>query len=189
MLRKKENPYERCPIYESKRFILRLVAENDTEDLLECYSDPISGEFFNSDNCTSDFIYKSLGEMSSCIKFWICEYKNQGYVRFSIVDKARSKAIGTIEIFAKKEAFQDIGKVGVLRIDLASRYEKVQVISELLNTIEDNFYYDFEVKNIITKAVPEAKQRVAALKNSGYRELESNIIVPFDCYFLKSNKG
>ena len=189
MLRKKENPYKKCPIYETKQFIFRLVEENDAEDLLECYSNAISAKFFNSDNCTSDFIYKSLDEMSSCIKFWIYEYENHGYVRFSIVDKIRGKAIGTIEMFAKQESFGDFGKVGVLRLDLASGYEKVEIITELLNIIEDNFYYNFEVESIITKAIPEAKQRVSALKNSGFRELEPNTIVSFDSYFIKVKRG
>ncbi|MCM1991626.1 GNAT family N-acetyltransferase [Oceanirhabdus seepicola] len=189
MLRKKENPYERCPIYESKGFILRLVEEKDSEDLLECYSNPIAAKFFNSDNCTSDFIYETLDEMKECIKFWICEYKNNGYVRFSIVDKIRNKAIGTIEMFAKQDYIGEFGEVGVLRLDLASKYEKVEVITELLDTIEANFYCDFEVENIITKAIPEAIQRVSALKNRGFRELETNTIVPFDCYFLKSKRG
>lgn len=189
MLRRKDNPYKKCPIYETKKFILRLVEENDAADLLECYSDPISGAIFNSDNCTSDFIYKTLVEMKDCIKFWIYEYKNQGYVRFSIIDKIREKAIGTIEMFAKQDYIGAFGIVGVLRIDLASRYEKVEDITELLDTIEDNFCYDFEVENIITKAIPEAKQRVAALKNSGFRELEHNTIVSFDSYFIKSKRG
>jgi len=188
MLRRKENLYEKCPIYETKGFTLRLVEEKDAEDLLECYSDPIAAKFFNSDNCTSDFIYETLDEMKNCIKFWIYEYENQGYVRFSIVDKIRDKAIGTIEMFAKQDYIGEFGEVGVLRLDLASRYETVEVISELLNTIEDKFYYDFEVENIITKAIPEAKKRIAALKNSGFRELEPNTIVPFDYYFIKSKR-
>ncbi len=187
-MRRRENPYKKCPIYETKRFILRLVEEKDAEDLLECYSDTISAKFFNSDNCTSDFIYKTLDEMRNSIKFWLWEYKNQGYVRFSIVDKIRSKAFGTIEMFAKGDYIGEYGKVGVLRLDLASRYEKVDVITELLDTIEENFYCDFEVENIITKAIPEAKERVAALKNSGFRELEGNTIVPYDCYFIKAKR-
>ncbi|WBW97060.1 GNAT family N-acetyltransferase [Oceanirhabdus sp. W0125-5] len=186
MIRRKENPYKKCPIYETNKFILRLVEENDAEDLLECYSDSVAVKFFNSDNCTSNFIYKTLDEMKNCIKFWIEEYKNQYYVRFSIVDKTRGKAIGTIEMFAKDDYVGEYGKVGVLRLDLATRYEKVEVITEVLDIIEDNFYCDFEVENIITKAIPEAKERVAALKNCGFRELEPNTVVSYDSYYIKS---
>ena len=60
MVRKKQSLYEKCPVYETKQFIFRMVEENDAEDLLSCYSDKTSAKFFNSDNCTSDFIYKSL---------------------------------------------------------------------------------------------------------------------------------
>ncbi len=81
------NPYDKCPVYESRNFLLRLVEENDAEDLIDCYSDPISAKLFNSDNCTSNFIYKTIDEVEDCIKFWLNEYKDQLYVRFSIVDK------------------------------------------------------------------------------------------------------
>lgn len=186
LLRKKESSFEKCPIYESKQFVFRLVEENDAKDLLKCYSDPASARVFNSDNCTSNFIFKSLEEMENCIRFWLNEYKNQCYVRFSIIDKIRGKAVGTIEIFAKKCEFAEIGKVGILRLDLASQYEKEELIGEIVDVINDNFYDDFEVENIITKAIPETKQRICALKNRGFMKLQSNTILPYDYYFMRT---
>lgn len=179
------NPYQQCPVYETEHFIFRLVKEEDAEDLLECYSDSASAKLFNSDNCTSNFIYKSLEEMEACIEFWLDHYNKQYYVRFSIVDKAAHKAIGTIEFFAKPVAFGEISKVGVLRLDLASKYEEEKFILEILNTINDNFYNDFEVEHIITKAIPEAEKRIAALKGYGYISLENKTIVPYDSYFIR----
>lgn len=185
MLDKNQNPYERCPYYESKSFVLRIVHESDAEDLLECYSDSISAKFFNSDNCINNFIYKSLDEMKNCIEFWIQSYENQCFIRFSIINKKTSKAIGTIEFFAKVEAYKNFAKVGVLRIDLVSEYETEALITEILNVINDNFYEGFEVQSIITKAVPEAEQRIIALRNSGYRELNDNPVMPFDSYYIR----
>ncbi|WIV12458.1 GNAT family N-acetyltransferase [Proteiniborus sp. MB09-C3] len=186
LLRKKENPYQKCPVYETKQFIFRMVDEKDAEDLLECYSDPMSIRLFNSDNCTSKFNYKSLDEMKNCIKFWLDHYSKQYYIRFSIVDKLNCKAIGTIEFFAKQVTTSEFSKIGVLRLDLASKYEKEGFIMEIIDTISDDFYDDFEVEHIITKAIPEAKQRIAALKNQGFTELENKTIVPFDSYFIRT---
>jgi len=182
---RKENPYEKCPIYETKQLVFRIVQEEDAEDLLECYSDVFSAKFFNNDNCTSNFIYQSLDEMKNCIRCWLDEYEKQCFIRFSIVDKKIKKAIGTIEFFPKHETFKDFGKVGVLRIDLASKYEKEGLITEILNMVEGNFYDCFEVESIITKAIPEAKQRIIALKNSDYQELNNNTIVSFDYYYIR----
>lgn len=51
----KPDPYDVCPVYESKQFILRQVSPCDAADLLLCYSNPETQAIFNSDNCTSDF--------------------------------------------------------------------------------------------------------------------------------------
>lgn len=184
-----ESPYKKCPIYETKQFVFRKVQEQDAEDLLACYSDLDSAEFFNSDNCTSNFIYKSIDEMKDCIKDWINEYDNQGFVRFSIIDKQSNKAIGTIEIFAKEKTIENYGKVGVLRIDLASKYETEDKIVEILNMVEDNLYDCFEFESIVIKAIPKADQRIIALKNIGYKELNNNnAVVSFSDYHIKVKK-
>jgi [ribosomal protein S5]-alanine N-acetyltransferase len=185
-LKEKQNPYEECPIYETNSFILRFVLESDAEDLLKCYSDPASAKIFNSDNCTSNFIYHSLEEMKKCIQFWIQNYENQCFIRFSIIDKKINKAVGAIECFAKQGTFEkNFGRVGVLRIDLVSEYETKALITEILNVVYDNFYEVFEVQSIITKAIPEAEQRIEALRKSGYIELNVNPIMPFDSYYIR----
>lgn len=182
---KKVNPYQKCPVYETNRFFFRLVRETDDEDLLECYSDQISKKFFNSDNCTSDFVYNTLEEMQSCIRFWLDEYKKHYYVRFSVVDKIMEKAIGTIEFFAKDELYSVYGIIGILRIDLVSTYEKEDMIKEILGMVDDNLYDDFGVDSILTKAIPEDKQRLVALKVMGY-SLAKEKILPFDFYYIKT---
>lgn len=180
------NPYEKCPVYETKRFIFRMVEEKDAKDLLDCYSDEAATKLFKSDNCTSNFIYKTLKEMENWIKTWIDQYHTKDYVRFSIIDKLYDKAIGTIEFFAKPVDYKGIFKLGMLRLDLAQRYENEKAIVEILDLVNDNFYDDFEVKHIITKAIPVAKQRVVALKEDGFIELENNTMVPFDSYFIRA---
>lgn len=183
-----ENPYEKCPVYETNQFLYRMIEEKDAMDLLECYSDDTAAKLFNSDNCTSNFIYKSLEEMNNCIKFWIDQYHSKYFVRFSIIDKLYDKVIGTIEFFAKPVDYKGIIKVGMLRLDLASKYENEETIVEILDLVNNNFYNDFQVKHIITKAIPVAKQRVAALNKEGFIELEDKAIVPFDSYFIRALK-
>ncbi len=181
-----ENPYDRCPIYETRQFVFRLVQEEDAQDLLECYSDPLSVKIFNSDNCTSNFIYRTITEMKACIRFWLDDYARQAYVRFSIVDKTTQRAVGTIECFAKSGTYPGFGTVGILRIDLASRYENEGVITEILNMVEDHLYSCFGIQSMLTKAVPEAKQRVIALRNIGYQALRTNPIMPYGDYFVRT---
>ncbi|KTD86523.1 GNAT family N-acetyltransferase [Paenibacillus etheri] len=180
------SPYQVCPVFESERLVYRLVQEVDAADLLECYSDVASIPLFNSDNCNNDFNFQTIEEMSGCIRFWLDEYAEHGYVRFSIVEKNSDKAVGTIEFFARNESVEGIGVVGVLRIDLISRLENEGIVTEILSLIEKEFYDCFGVDAMITKAIPSAKQRINALLNSGYRIIEGNALVSFDDYYMIS---
>ena len=49
--------YEKCQVLESRRFLLRLVEDQDCDDLLKVYSDKNALPFFNSDNCDGDNFY------------------------------------------------------------------------------------------------------------------------------------
>jgi ribosomal-protein-alanine N-acetyltransferase len=179
------NPYKRCTIYQTGHFILRLVQEKDAEDLLRCYSNTESCKFFNSDNCDYGFHYESLQDMKLCIKRWIDEYRNKTFIRFAVIDKKSQKAIGTIEMFARAELDEQYNKVGVLRIDLLPDYEQRQFITEILKIASNSFYDAFCIDHIITKAIPEAVERRAALAANGFSPLEDNIIVPYSSYFIR----
>ncbi|MEA4863509.1 MAG: hypothetical protein VB042_09400 [Victivallaceae bacterium] len=146
------NPYECCPEYETAKFKLRLVSPADADDLLECYSDRAAVTRMNADSCTSDFYYQSREEMDSCIKFWLDAYTAGHFVRFSVVDKSNSKAVGTVEIFG--------GNAGVLRIDLASTYETGENIKELTELAIDRFIRDFAVGKLMVKSghTPERRK-------------------------------
>lgn len=185
MQQQKKSPYEECPKYESEYFTVRLVERDDATDLLDCYSDPKSAPIFNSDNCTSDFIFKTVEEVSEAISYWIFEYEQGNYVRFSLIDRKRNKAIGTIEIFAKEKPYEGIGTAGILRLDLASQYEKTDYIEDILQLINDNFFADFDIENILTKAVPSAEVRLKALQNDRFIPSSRGTIVSYDDYFIK----
>ena len=180
------NPYEHCPTYETGQFTLRLIREEDAPDLLACYADPAAAPIFNSDNCTSSFIYHTLEEMTNCVRFWVDSYRWQYFVRFSVVDKAKGKAVGTIEFFAKPGTFDGAGRVGVLRLDLASPYEQEGMIAEILQVVEEHFYGLFAVDSVITKAVPQAAERIRALRGLGFQPVPDKAIVPYDHYYLRT---
>ena len=93
------NIYETCPVLESERFLLRLVKNEDCDDLLRVYSDKNALPFFNSDNCNGDnFYYETKEKMAEALGFWNLSYENGWFARLSIVDKEISSVIGTIEL-------------------------------------------------------------------------------------------
>lgn len=124
-----ENPYQKCPVFETVHFLLRLVRLEDTKDLLQCYSDVKAQEFFNADRCTSDFCFKTADELRNCIAGWLNAYEKQEFVRFSIVDKSLGKAVGTIEMFGMVGSYKSTE--GVLRVDICSEYEIYPFLKEL----------------------------------------------------------
>lgn len=160
--------YDNCPVYESVHFRLRLVDENDAQNLLECYSDPSAARLMNADNCTCDFYFQTLDEMQDSVRGWIGSYNQGHFIRFSIIDIRSGKAIGTIEMFDKT---QDIG---ILRLDLCSAYEKRDTLLELIELATEKLYDSFGVKQVLTKAISEAAERISALESCGY----TNTVIP-----------
>lgn len=154
-----KNVYEQCPVYETESFILRLVKLDDAEDLLACYSDKDNVGKFNGDFCTSDFYFPTVSEMEDCIKFWLEEYQKQYYVRFSVVNKTDSKAIGTVEIFG--------GEAGVLRIDLSSKYNTEESFGEILALTIEQFIDDFKIASVKIKTsnIPD---KISCIESFGF---------------------
>ena len=160
------NPYKQCPTFETEHFTLRLVDLEDAKDLLTCYSDPNAQRFFNVDNFPIDCTFNTVDEMAKYIKFWLAEYADEMYVRFSIIDKKSKKTIGTAEMFGTVGKY--MSDPGILRIDIASSYESKSFLKEILSVCVKEFYELFKVRTIATKAIPEAVERVLALQDMGF---------------------
>ena len=156
------NPYENCPCFDTEHFHLRLVTMDDAEDLMVCYGDRKAWPIFNADHCTSDFRYTELSEMRECIRFWLECYAVNDFVRWSVIDHAIGKAIGTIEMFDAP------GGNSVMRLDLASAYETEALTGELLDLALARFYEFFTMSGIATKVVFEAAGRKAAALARGF---------------------
>lgn len=172
--------YEQCPTLENESFRLRLVEKADAPDLLKVYSDEKAVPLFNSDNCNGDdFHYTTLERMEKAIEFWLWAYKDRGFVRWSILDKASNEAVGTIELF-HREAQDYFNHCGLLRLDLRSDYERKDRIVEILSLIMGQAYELFDCTMVATKAIPAAVERRKALEALGYQEREEMLISPGD---------
>lgn len=180
-----ESVYEVCPTYKNTYITLRQTILDDSEELLKCYSDKKSVPFFNSDNCHGDdFYYTSIERMKQAIEFWNYSYSNGYFVRWTIILNSTNEIIGTIEMFHRIED-DDFNHYGILRIDLKSGYENEKVIDAILDITNESFYSLFDVKYILTKGFPAAKERVVSLKKKGYIPLGKQFMI-YDNYFVRT---
>lgn len=168
--------YEKCPVLENDKYFLRLVDIEDAKDLLKVYRDEKAVPYFNSDNCNGDnFFYQTFERMQEAVKYWIWEYERKGFVRWSIIDKHRNEAIGTIELFNRtsKDYFN---ACGILRMDLRSDCENQNCIFAILSIIISTTYDLFHCNMIATKAAPFATERIHALKHMGFNQSEDKLV-------------
>lgn len=170
------NVYENCPTFENDKFMLRLTMERDIADLLKVYSDEKALPLFNSDNCHGDdFHYTTLERMQQAYDFWEEAYRNGWFVRWSIVDKATNKAVGTIEEF-HRDAGDYFDDCGLLRLDLRSDYEVGDKIASILSLIVLPSFDLFGCSKVATKAIPAATERIKALTALGFTPSDKPLI-------------
>lgn len=142
--------------YETEHFTLRQVREEDAPALLRCYSDPSAVARMNADNCTGGFLFQTLEEMESAIRFW----NGDDFARPAVIDKNTGEPIGTLEIFG--------GETGVLRVDLRADYETPEALAELYTLAMERFPKDFPMEAMVTKAPNPAPARRAVLEKLGF---------------------
>lgn len=171
------NVYEQCPVFENEKYLLRLVEKGDAHELLSVYSDEKAVPIFNSDNCNGDdFHYTTMERMEQQISFWLMEYENRAYVRWTIIDKDIQSSIGTIECFHRDSVTDYFNNCGLLRLDLRSDYEQKEPILEILNLIIHPIFQLFDCQMIATKVVPIAAERREAVKQLGFVITEEKLI-------------
>ena len=170
------NIYETCPVLENGRFLLRAVKDEDCDDLLKVYSDKNALPFFNSDNCDGDnFYYATKERMTEALAFWKLSYENGWFARLSIVDKAVSGVIGTIELCLRVSE-DEFDHMGILRIDLRSDYEKEETLYSVITLIAPRISEMLDCNGVITKAPIYAVERVEALRKAGFTKSEHFLI-------------
>lgn len=173
------NVYKEFPIFEGEHYLLRGVRLTDAEQLLKVYSDEKAVPLFNGDNCHGDdFRYTTLARMEEAIKFWQFSYDNGYFVRWAVIDKATDTAVGTVELFHR----DDEGKVesydncGLLRLDLTSKHETEDGITEILTLLKEPTFDLFYCDKIVTKIKPFASSRLAAAKAMGFKPIAEKLI-------------
>lgn len=162
------NVYAQCPEMENERFFLRLVTQQDCDDLWKVYSDAAAVPLFNSDNCDGDdFHYQTRERMMQGIRFWRWSYEHGCFVRWSILDKGTGCAVGTVELFHRISE-DSYNHCAVLRLDLRSDYEREGQIADILALLFPQTFAWFDCNKVITKAKPMAAERIQALTSIGF---------------------
>lgn len=168
--------YEKCPVLESGKFMLRAVEDRDCQDLLKVYSDKNALPFFNSDNCDGDnFYYATEERMAQALDFWKLSYENGWFARLSIVDKASCAVAGTIELClrASEDAFNNMG---ILRIDVRSDYEREDALYDILVLITPHIPELLGCSGILTKVPIYAVERLKAVQKAGFARSEDFLV-------------
>lgn len=176
--------YENCPTYKKQILTLRKTIKEDAEDLLKCYCDKKAVPLFNSDNCHGDdFHYTTIEKMRQAIDFWEFSYSNKYFVRWTVILNNTNEKIGTIEIF-HRVAEDEFNNYGILRIDLQNVHETQTIIENILSVVNEFFYKAFDVKAILTKAIPTASARICALTTMGYNPINKKVMI-YDNYYCR----
>lgn len=169
------SPYEKCPVFENEKYLLRYVDAADAPDLLLVYSDEKAWPIFNSDNCTGDFHCTLPEHVKDMIKFWQLEYDRKHFVRWSIIDKNISRAIGTIELFNRR-ADDYFNNCGLLRLDVRSDYECRKDILGILPLILPSVCELFDCEMIATKVPHIASERKQAVEELHFKASDEKLI-------------
>ncbi len=182
-----DNPFENCPEYETKNYLITKIKIEDAEDLYEVYSDSTTRKHMNNDNCNGEWPCNSLEVVKEEIKSWEKEYKEKYYIRWTITQKSNMKSVGTIEMApapAKLRFFDGMCTTAILRVDIKSELETEEVFSEIYEITNNEIIEVFGIEKIITKGEPEEIERVRGLENSKYKRLPNNELIPFPNYYI-----
>jgi len=182
-----ENPFVKCPTYETDNFLVTQIKMEDAEDLFEVYSDITTRQHMNNDNCGGEWPCHSLEIVQQGIESWLQEYDDQYYIRWTITQKDNMKSIGTIELAPAPgitRFFDGTCTTGILRVDIKSEYEKEEIFSEIYEMTNTEMIEVFGIEKIITKGSPKEFERIKGLDNSRYKRLPDNELIPFPNYYI-----
>ena len=170
------NIYETCPTLESEKIIIRLFKDDDCDDLLKVYSDKNALPFFNSDNCDGDnFYYSTKEKMAEAIGFWHMSYENGWFARLSIVNKATTSVIGTVEL-CLRVSDDEFNNMGILRVDVRSDYEEENVLYDIFSLITPELNEMLGCTGVLTNAPIYAVERIKAIQRAGFTKSEHMLI-------------
>lgn len=174
-----------CPTYETEHFMIRKLEREDSEELFSCYSDREAARFFNGDCCGDDFYYTDKEKFRECVEFWLSRYEEQDFVRWSIQDKKTQELVGTIEVCPSLKYAVDGKRMGILRIDLRSDYERQEVLKELLDALTEHVYEDFQVASLIMKIQKDAGERQKLIREYQFVDAKEECNISLEDYYIR----
>ena len=122
--------------------------------------------------------------MQEAIAFWLESCQKRYFVRWTILDKARETAIGTVEGF-HRHADDAFDHCCVLRVDVKSEYENAEDLTAILNPIVKPAFDLFACREVIAKIPVYAVERMKAVKRLGFEKSEELLIGTIDVYACK----
>ncbi len=126
--------------------------------------------------------------MNEALDFWNLSYENGWFARLSIVDKAVSNVIGTIEL-CLRISDDKFNHMGILRIDVRSDYEKEDILYDIAALITPHLSEMLGCSGIITKVPIYAVERIKAIQKAGFTKSENFLIgktgYAYDGYWIK----
>jgi len=174
-----------CPEYETEHFKIRKWEAEDVEGLFPCYSDPEAARYFNGDCCGDDFYYTDKEKFRECVEYWLSRYEARDFVRWSVLDKETGLLIGTLEVCPSLKYAVDGRKMGILRIDLKSEYERWPVLKELMDVLICHIYEDLEVASIIMKIQKDAGERQKLIKEYQFVDAKEECNISLEDYYIR----
>ena len=174
-----------CPEYETEHFKIRKLEAGDVEGLFPCYSDPEAARYFNGDCCGDNFYYTDKEKLRECVEYWLSRYEARDFVRWSVLDKETGLLIGTLEVCPSLKYAVDGRKMGILRIDLKSEYERWPVLKELMDVLICHIYEDLEVASIIMKIQKDAGERQKLIKEYQFVDAKEECNISLEDYYIR----
>ena len=135
-------------------------------------------------------IYATKERMTEAIGFWHMSYENGWFVRLSIVDKAASSVIGTVELCLRASE-DEFNNTGILRVDVRSDYEQETALYDIFELVAPKLETMLGCKGVITKAPIYAVERIKAIQKVGFTKSEHLLVGKtgnaYDGYWTYSN--
>ena len=75
--------------------------------------------------------------------------------------------------------------MGILRIDLKSEYERIDVLKELMDILLANIYDDFEVASVIMKIQKDAKERQKLIQEYQFVNAKDECNISLEDYYIR----
>lgn len=70
-------------------------------------------------------------------------------------------------------------------MEYITNFESEELLTEIFRMATENFYVDFDIKNIVTKARKSDVERTLALKNNKFNIYEEKSIIKYNDYYIK----